>query len=352
MQNRKSVRTSSGGSKVKRKIPTIIAIVLVILLGIFSGPISSLLGEKQTEELLNQLEVYVSEGLGDSESTPETEGTTQSTQVITDVSGTLEMHVIDVGQADSILFVQGDEVMLVDAGTKGAGDDVVSYLNELGIEEIDVLIGTHPHEDHMGGMKKVLQNFKIKCFYFPQRTDVTTKYYLEILEYVVEKQIPCSEADVGDRISLGEASVQFITSTEPKEDKDINNCSIVIRVTFGEIDFFLGGDIEKEVEREILASGMEIESEVYKASHHGSDTSNTREMVETVNPDYIYISCGLYNKHDHPCKSVIELFEELKIPVYRTDESGTIKVMTDGENVTTDKEPGTYISGEEKNQGK
>lgn len=123
-------------------------------------------------------------------------------------------------------------------------------------------------------------------------------------------------------------------------------------MTFGEIDFFLGGDIEKEVEQEILDSGMEIESEVYKASHHGSKTSNTEEFIREVNPEYIYISCGLQNKHDHPNEPIIRLFERLGIPVYRTDESGTITVITDGKTITTDKEPGSYISGEEKNQEK
>lgn len=355
MQNRKSVKSKTGGAKFKRKIPTLVAVILVLLLGAFSGPVSNLIGEKNTEELINQLEVYVSEGLN--EENPEDNGEsatvgTEHSGNSAEVEGTLQMYVIDVGQADSILFVQGDEVMLVDAGKIGTGKNVVELLNELGIEEIDILIGTHPHEDHMGGMTKVLENFTVKCFYFPQRTDVTTNYYIDVLEFVGENKIPCGEADAGDIISLGDASVQFITSTDPKEDKDINNSSIVIRVTFGEIDFFLGGDIEKEVEREILASGLEIESEVYKASHHGSDTSNTREIVEAINPDYIYISCGLYNTHDHPCKSVIELFEELGIPVYRTDESGTISVVTDGKTVTTDKEPGSYISGEEKNQEK
>lgn len=354
MQNRKSVKeSSSGGTKKTRKLPVILAIILVIVLGVFSGPVSNLLGEKQTQELINQLEGYVSEAIKETENTTgESEVTNPTTNTITDPEGTLEMYVIDVGQADSILFIQEDMVMLVDAGTRGAGDDVVEFLKQKNIDEIDILIGTHPHEDHMGGMMDILENFAVNCFYFPQRSDVTTKYYVEILEYVVDNKVPCGSADAADVIPFGEASIQFITSTEPKEEKDLNNCSIVIRVTFGEIDFFLGGDIEKEVEKEILASGLEIESEVYKASHHGSDTSNTREFVEAVNPDYVYISCGLYNKHDHPCQSVIEMFEELKLPVYRTDESGTISVITDGESVTTDKEPGSYISGEEKNRDK
>lgn len=353
MQNRKGVSTDTEGTKTKRKLPVILAILLVLVLGLFSGPVSQLIGEQQTQELIENLESYISEEMqGTGEEAGESTSPETTPIIITDPEGTLEMDVIDVGQADSILFIQGDEVMLVDAGTRGAGDDVVRELKKLNIEEIDILIGTHPHEDHMGGMKKVLENFDIECFYFPRRSDVTAKYYIDILEFVVENKVPCGSADVADVIQFGEGTIQFITSTEPKEEKDINNCSIVIRVSFGDIDFFLGGDIEKEVEEEILASGLEIESEVYKASHHGSDTSNTREFVETVNPDYVYISCGLYNKHDHPCQSVIELFEELKLPVYRTDESGTIRVVTDGKTVTTDKEPGTYISGEEKNAQK
>ena len=354
MQSRKGIeKSSSGGTKKKRKMPVIVAIVLVILLGVFSGPVSNILGEKQTQELINQLEGYVSEGLKETENTNgNTEETTKPTIITTNPEGTLEMYVIDVGQADSILFIQGDEVMLVDAGTRGAGDDVAEFLKQKNINEIDILIGTHPHEDHMGGMMDILENFSVECFYFPQRSDVTTKYYLEILEHVVNNKVPCGSADAAEIIPFGEASIQFITSTEPKEDKDLNNCSIVIRLTFGEIDFFLGGDIEKEVESEILASGLEIESEIYKASHHGSDTSNTRELVDAVNPDYVYISCGLYNKYSHPNQSVIEMFEELKLPVYRTDEVGTISVITDGKTVTTDKEPGSYISGEEKNQSK
>lgn len=157
---------------------------------LYNGPISGLIGEQNTEELISQLESYVSEGVESEESGEETEKPTEpTTQVGTEVSGTLEMYVIDVGQADAILFVQEDEVMLVDAGTRGAGDDVVKFLKELGIEEIDILIGTHPHEDHMGGMKKVLENFTVECFYFPQRSDVTTKYYIDILEFVVENNV-------------------------------------------------------------------------------------------------------------------------------------------------------------------
>ena len=353
MQNRKGVRNKSGGAKTKRKLPVILAVILVLVLGIFSGPVSNLLGEKQTEDLMNQLESYISEEIDGTENTAEeSTNTTTESIVITEPEGTLEMYMIDVGQADSILFIQEDEVMLIDAGTRGAGDDVVRTLKELEIEEIDILIGTHPHEDHMGGMKKVLENFEIETFYFPRRTDVTTKYYIEILECVVENKIPCGTAEAGDIVEFGEAQIQFITSSAPKEEKDLNNCSIVIRVSFGEIDFFMGGDIEKEVEAEILASGMEIECEVYKASHHGSKTSNTEEFINAVNPEYIYISCGLYNKHDHPNEPIIRLFEKLQIPVYRTDEVGTIRVVTDGKTIQTDKQPGSYISGEEKNEQK
>lgn len=347
MQSGKGVRKKKGNAQVRRKMPTIIAIILVVLLGIFSGPVSSLIGKQNTEELIEQLESYVYENIAETNFIEDENSLEQPTTVGTDVEGSLQMYVIDVGQADAILFVQDDQVMLVDAGTSGGGDEVVRHLKELGIEEIDILIGTHPHSDHMGGISKVLKNFTVRKFYFPRRTDVTTTYYINILEFVVENNIPCGSAEAGDVIPFGEGQIKFVTSTGPKQEKDLNNCSIVIRVTFGEIDFFLGGDIEKEIEEEILASGIEIESEVYKASHHGSHTSNTREIMEAIDPECIIISCGKDNTHNHPHKSVIGLFEELGIPVYRTDEAGTITITTDGKTVVADKEPGSYISGEE-----
>ena len=295
--------------------------------------------------MFQELEEDIFEQLENSETNQEPSDSTSISDTV-NVDGTLYMYMIDVEQADAFLFVEGDNVMLVDAGTRGGGDDVVKFLKEKNISQIDVLIGSHTHDDHMGGMSKVLNNFEVETFYFPERSDVTTKWYLAMLDTVIEKEIICGKAQEGDIIYLGDMKIQFITSTDPKEDKDINNSSIVVRISFGEIDFLLGGDIENEVEKEILSSGLEIQSEVFKALHHGSDTSNAKEFVEEVNPEHIFISCGEGNKYNHPCLTTIELFRKLEIPVYRTDEQGSVTLETDGKIIAIDKKPGSYTSGE------
>ena len=324
-------------------------IIAVIMIFAFGKPIYDYFETNSVEEFLQEVEEDIFEVIGKtgSETDNDSDKPQNETVEMETVDGTLEMYMIDVGQADSFLFIQGNYVMLVDAGTRGSGDDVVAFLKEKNIDKIDVLIGSHTHDDHMGGITKVLNSFEVETFYFPERSDVTTKWYLTMLDTVIEKDIVCGDAKQGDIISLGQAKIQFITSTDSKEDKDINNSSIVIRVSYGEIDFLLGGDIEVGVEEEILASGIEIQSEVFKASHHGSDTSNSRAFVEEVDPDHIFISCGEGNKYKHPCLETIELFKELDIPVYRTDEQGTVAIETNGEKIAISKNPGSYSSGEE-----
>ena len=263
----------------------------------------------------------------------ETSNTVEENTILP-VEGELAMHVIDVGQADSILFMQKDWVMLVDCGTKSKGEDVVQYLQGLGIKKIDILVGTHPHDDHMGGMAKIIQNFEIGVLYTPDtsKENITTLWYMDFLEQVEEKNIEWKYPKTGDNISFGSASIQVLSPSTNKYS-NLNNSSIVLRISFGEIDFLLTGDAEKEVEEEIIEAGFEIESEILKAAHHGSDTSNTETFLEKVNPQYIAISVGKDNSYGHPSKSVIERIEKLGITTYRTDNNGTIIFTTDGSNI-------------------
>ena len=276
-----------------------------------------------------------------------------------ETSGTLEMHTIDVGQADSILIRCNDEVMLVDCGTASRGDDVTKYLQDLNISKIDVLVGTHPHDDHMGGMAEVINNFDIGVLYVPNLDDleITTNWFLDFLKAVDAKdeeynngksiwEFPKDENGNFRRFNIGNAVVQFLAPSQDSYSNK-NNYSIAMKISFGEVDIMLTGDAEALAEKEIIATGYNLESEIFKAGHHGSDTSNTKEFLEAVNPQYVIISAGFGNKHDHPIKSVMERLERKKIPVYRTDESGTIIMETDGHNIYFNTEPGDYLSGEE-----
>ena len=250
------------------------------------------------------------------------------------VEGELAMHVIDVGQADSILIMQNGTSMLVDCGTKSKGDEVVQYLKKLGIEKIDILVGTHPHEDHMGGMAKVIRNFEIGVLYTPDtsKENITTLWYMDFLEAVQEKNIEWKYPTVGENIELENAKIKILGPNSTTYN-NINNYSIAMRISFGETDILLTGDAEKEAEEEIMKTGFELESEIYKAAHHGSNTSNSEEFLEKVKPQYVAISVGKDNLYKHPNKNVIKRFDKLGANIYRTDEVGTTIFITDGINI-------------------
>lgn len=264
------------------------------------------------------------------------------------VEGKLEMHTIDVGQGDSILFLQDDKVMLVDCGPRAEGKKVVDYLNELGIEKIDILIGTHPHEDHMGGMAEVINEFDIGVLYTSdfQDEENTNTYYMKFLEAVDENNVNWEIKQVEDEFSFGEADV-IVLGPQKDEYENANNYSLALMVSFGETDIILTGDAESQIEEEILDLNYDIDCEVFKAAHHGSDTSNTKKFLKEMSPEYVIISAGYDNSYTHPMKSVMKRFKSLGFKIYRTDECGSIVMTTDGTNIEFDKEQGSYMSGPE-----
>lgn len=315
--------------------------------------------------ILSYLGVDFSGILDTGPTTPETPA------IVTDVEGTIQVHFIDVGNADSTLVVQDGEAILIDAGTKGKGDDVVEYIKSLGITKLKAFILTHPHDDHMGGASYVLDNIEIEIVYGPdifEIKDIQTKEWYEMMMDSLERidaernegvpedewtsiwHFPRTPGD-NDFVSfkVGQATVQFVAPNSD-EYSDKNDYSIVSKITFGTTDVLVMGDATKLAEKEILEAGWEIQSEVLRAGHHGSDTSTGRDFISEVDPDYVIVSCGLNNRYDHPTEEFVSLIEELKLPLYRTDENGTIIMTSDGENIEFDKSPGSYENGEEKGE--
>lgn len=271
-------------------------------------------------------------------------------QVIEQVEGCLMLHMIDVEQADSFLLVQDGQTALIDCGTRSTGDNVVKYLNNLGITKLDYVFGTHPHEDHMGGMYDVITNFEIGKIILPEikEGEVTTNWYIKLMKKIKSDKYETEFAKVETVYSLGDATMKVIGPISKPED-EINNYSTVLKVSFGEMDIIMTGDAEKEVEEEIVLSGENIDAEIYKVGHHGSDTSTTEEFLDAMSPDYALISTG--NKYGHPLKSTMEKFEERGIEVYRTDESGTFVATITTNDVEFNCEPGSYLSGDEVKAG-
>ncbi len=241
---------------------------------------------------------------------------------------------IDVGQADSILLRNKDKTMLIDAGTNEQGKNVVSFLKEEGISKIDYLIGTHPHEDHIGGLDDVINNFDIGKIYMPKR-ETTTKTFKDVLSAIKNKNLTITQPKKGEIIDLGQAKCEFIT--EPIIDDDnINLSSLTLRVEFGNNSFLFMGDAEKQNEKTIIWP----KTDVLKVGHHGSDTSSSKEFLEQVNPKYSIIMVGEGNTYKLPKQPIIDRIEKIGSKIYRTDKNGNIKIISDGNNleIETEKE--------------
>ena len=250
------------------------------------------------------------------------------------VEDKLVVDYIDVGQPDSILLRNKDKTMLIDAGTNEQGKNVVSYLKEEGISKIDYLIGTHPHEDHIGGLDDVINNFDIGKIYMPKR-QTTTKTFKDVLSAIKNKNLTITQPKKGEIIDLGQAKCEFMT--EPIIDDDnINLSSLTLRVEFGNNSFLFMGDAEKQNEKTITWP----KTDVLKVGHHGSDTSSSKEFLEQVNPKYAIIMVGEGNTYKLPKQPIIDRIEKQGSKIYRTDKNGNIKIISDGNNleIKTEKE--------------
>lgn len=263
--------------------------------------------------------------------------------------GILEVHYIDIGQGDSILIKQGDSAMLIDAGK---GTAVWSYLLSQDVDTLTYAIGTHPDADHIGGLDVVLYKLDCETILLPDCVN-DTKTYEELVDTIAEKNKQPVVPEQGRVYSLGDAQFQILTDTHKDYGEDINNYSIAIRLTFSGTSFLFTGDAEEEAENDMLASGLPLESDVYKAAHHGADTANTEKFLTAVNPEYCVISCGEDNTYGHPRAGVLNNLRAMGVKVFRTDEQGTVVAVSDGKEITFNCEPSTtWKAGEPLGAGK
>lgn len=247
-------------------------------------------------------------------------------------SSNMQVHYIDVGQADSILINSNGHFMLIDAGNNDDDKLVVSYLQSQGVEKLDYIIATHPHEDHIGGMDTVVDTFDIGNVIMPN-IETTTKTYESFIDSLINKNVTAIEPKPGNTYELGE-SIFTIISPNNDYKKDLNNWSVGIKLEHGDNSFIFTGDAEKASEMDILHNNIDISADVLKLGHHGSSTSNTEEFLKAIKPKYAVICVGENNKYGHPHKETIEKLNKFNIEVYRTDKNGTVVATSDGENIS------------------
>ena len=240
-------------------------------------------------------------------------------------------HFIDVGQGDAILIeLPNTENMLIDAGDNDQGEKVVEYIKKHNIEEIDYLIGTHPHADHIGGLDNVINSFKIGKIYMPQ-VNHTTKTYEDVLLAIDAKGKKIKAAKKGLIIVEDDELKAEILSPISNDYQDLNNWSVVVKLDYKKISFLFTGDAEEKVENQLINSGIDLKSQVYKVAHHGSDTSNSLSFLEKVDPQASIFSVGADNNYGHPSLEVINKLDEIDSNIFRTDKQGTIVISSDGE---------------------
>lgn len=238
----------------------------------------------------------------------------------------VKVEYIDVGQADAILIENDKKYMLIDAGNNEDGDLLVNYFKDKNITDFEYVVATHPHEDHIGGMDNIIKNFNIKNYYMPD-CYTTTKTFEELLDALEEKNLSFETPDIDSEFLLGDALFKVLYTGTDK--RDLNNTSIVLRMTYKAVSFMFTGDATNTTEKKILAK--DLQSDVLKVGHHGSQYSTSDEFLDKVNPKYAIISVGTGNVYDHP--KDITLNKLKGIEVHRTDKEGTIRVISDGKNI-------------------
>lgn len=266
------------------------------------------------------------------------DNTSKDTKV--SVNGELKVHFIDVGQADSILVQQGNSAMLVDAGNNADNQTVKSYLDKQGINELKYFIGTHKDEDHIGSADYIINSFKVGKVYFPKQT-ATTKTFEDFVRVVKGKGLKLTVPTVGESFKLGDAIVTVLAPNSSSY-QDANDYSIVVKVSYGSTSFLLTGDAESVSESEMVSKGLDLRATVLKVGHHGSKSSTSQSFLNKVNPKYAVISVGKGNDYGHPKQEVMNRLKAKNIPVYRTDERGTIVATSDGSEVKFSTKPGSY----------
>lgn len=256
---------------------------------------------------------------------------------ISNEKNNLKVYFFDVGQSDSILVINENQTMLIDAGNNDDGNLLVKNLKTIGVTKIDYLIGTHPHEDHIGGLDDIIKNFEIGNIYMP-KVQTNTKTFEDVLDAVLEKDLTISTPKVNDEFLVGNA--KCIVMAVDNNAKNLNLSSIVIKVQFEDISYLFMGDAEKETEEKILNSfnnetskdkeevqdKTKIKANILKVGHHGSDTSSSEKFIKAVAPDVSIISVGKDNSYNHPNSKVIQRLNKIGSKVYRTDEVGNILI--------------------------
>lgn len=296
-------------------------LIIIVIIGLFGGGYAAVTTKDEAEPSPSQ------EVSADFTSEPEVDDGKKTSE--------MKVHFIDCGQADSILIQSKGHNMLVDAGNNADGDLVVDYLKQNGVKKLDYVIGTHPHEDHIGGLDNVINSFSISKVIMPPK-ESTTKTFEDVLDALKDHNLKITKPVIGKKFQLGDASFTILS---PNADygNELNNWSVGIRLVNGKDSFVLCGDSEAQAENDICDTGLTLKADVLKLNHHGSHSSSTERFLAACSPEIVVISCGKDNDYGHPHQETLDKINEHGYKVYRTDLDGTIVAKSSGHSITMQK---------------
>ena len=247
------------------------------------------------------------------------------------VDGEVSVNILDVGQGDCTVIIAGGQVVMIDASERSASDEILAFLDRNGIKRIDYLIATHPHADHIGGMQAVVEHCEIGQVIFsahPQDITPTINLYLNLLDALLEREIPVRTAKEGEKITLERGTLTVLSDGSAFDD--LNDCSIILRYDYGLASFLFMGDSSTKVEKYIMNNGDNVDADVLRAGHHGSGSSTGADFLSEVAPSYVVVSCGIDNSYGHPTKSFIDRVTFQGSRLLRTDLLGDISFVCEG----------------------
>ncbi len=244
-------------------------------------------------------------------------------------SSLLTVHFIDVGQGDSILVRYDNKSMLIDGGRPDAGPVLALYLKKEGVSTVDIMVSTHPHADHIGGLLTVLREFPVKRVVDSGQPH-TSRTYEKYLTLIDEKNIPYHVAERGQYINLSPAvTIEVLSPPASGLGEDLNENSIVLKISYGNVSFLLMGDAGFTAEKDLMTTHQSLNSTVLKVGHHGTKYATSRAFLRDVEPKISVIEVGS-NKYGHPAPETLKRLKDIGSKVYRTDINGDIVIATDG----------------------
>ena len=307
----------------KHNISTLLSLSISVLI-IFSTVLFTSCSKEETDKWLNEIFGMLNyEVFGDN----------------IDGEAKLKMHVIDIGQGDSLLIQCGESNVLIDCGENGMGDAVLDYLHRAGVSHLDWIIGTHPHSDHIGGMDTVIKSDELSIDHvmmpqLPKTMTPTTVTYTDVLKAIKKKNLKITRPVPGTEYNLDGVTMLVLSPEKKAKYEELNDYSIVLKLTYKDVSVLTGGDASKLIERQLITLDYDLSADIYKVSHHGGKDGNSQEYLSEINPRYAAISVGENNKYGHPKNEVLKRLDKLGCEIFRTDLDGDIVFETDGRNIS------------------